>query len=108
MTMESIKDFVMAALPWVMLGLSVALLASNYFGKKGKKHGKSTAWFTASTLMYLASALTWLGSDGSSGAVTWFCLGSAYLCFGATEYNKEKQADNKDDEKKDEAEQKEN
>ncbi len=42
------------------------------------------------------------------GAVTWLCLGSAYLCFGATEYNKEKQADNKDDEKKDEAEQKEN
>lgn len=98
--MESIKDFVLAAFPWVMMGLAVAVLASSYFRKKrnDKKHRQSTAWFTASILAYLNVAMSLIGHTNSSSYTTWLCLGSAFLCFGALEFNKEnKNNDNDND-----------
>lgn len=55
------------------------------------KKKTSTAWFVFSLLAY-SVAIMYYFSDGSftSNAITWACLGSMYLCLGATYLHKEK------------------
>lgn len=98
-----LHDFITSAWPWIVLGLSMAILAAYVLNakKKGKKQKTSTAWFVVSLLAYSVAIMYYL-SDGSftSNAITWACLGSMYLCLGAASLHKEKNDDSVDKEKK--------
>ena len=52
--------------------------------------------YIASICLYLAGAINLLGESSSSMRITWFCLGSAMLCFGGVFLNK---ANRKDDDR---------
>lgn len=58
----------------------------------------SNAWFVVAMLAYTTALLCYI-SEGSfsSNVIAWGCLGSAFLCLGATYLHKE----NKDSEKND-------
>lgn len=88
-----LHDFITSAWPWIVLGLSMAILVAYVLNakKQGKKQKTSTAWFVVSLLAYSVAIMYYL-SEGSfmDNAITWACLGSMYLCLGATYLHKEK------------------
>ena len=95
-----VYDFLMGALPWVLLGLAIAIIAvaRNAAKKNGKKGSMGVAWFVAAAMNY-AVALLMMADKGhmNSDFVTWFCLGSLFMSLGSIEYYKEKKAEkNKD------------
>lgn len=109
-----IYEFFMGAYPYIIIGLSIAAIAAVYGNKvkrdkEAKANGKDSSepmemndWlkangcFVASVAMYAAGFMQYLGNSDSSTPVTWFCLGSAFLCLGAAGLNKQ----NKDEKKK--------
>lgn len=88
-----LHDFITSAWPWIALGIAMSILAAYVLNakKQGKKQRTSRAWLVVSMLNYSNALMSYL-SDGtfSSDAVTWFCLGSMFLCIGATYLHKEK------------------
>lgn len=95
-----VKDFIMTALPWVVLGLIVAILAVFVLNKDKKDFAKkqSTAWYISSLLAYAVSILMRFDGDSSS-STTWLCIGSAFLCYGAIDLMKEKKNEEEDNKK---------
>ena len=94
-----IQDFITSAWPWIVIGLSMAILAAYVLNakKKGEKQKASTAWLVASLLNYSVAIMTYL-REGSltSSVTTWCCLGSTCLCLGATYLHKEKNEEKED------------
>ncbi|MCQ2384763.1 MAG: hypothetical protein MJZ96_07800 [Paludibacteraceae bacterium] len=95
-----VKDFVMAALPWVILGLIVAVLAAFVLNRNKKDFAKkqSSAWYISSMLAYIVSIVMILDGNSSSG-ITWLCIGSAFLCYGSIDLMKEKKKEEEDNRK---------
>lgn len=52
----------------------------------------SNLYYVASVLFYIAAIIKFFNNGVSSGVV-WLCLGSAFLCFGSSTRNKNKNAD---------------
>lgn len=81
-----VKDFFFAAWPWVACGLMVAVILASFVSRKDSKNNvsASAAWYVASSLMYSAAVVAYVAEgEMSSDVITWMCLGSAYLTFGA-------------------------
>ncbi|MGN0532659.1 MAG: hypothetical protein ACI4IN_07675 [Eubacterium sp.] len=85
------KDFVMAALPWIIMGVSIAavFVVYNSLGKDlTKKKKTGVGFFVMSLAMYVIAIVSHYGTESAqSSTVTWACLGSMMLCLGATFYN---------------------
>ena len=45
--------------------------------------------FAAALLFYIAATVSHFTSSNTSMTVVWICLGSAFLCFGAVQKNKQ-------------------
>ena len=97
-----IREFFMGAYPYIIIGMILAVIAAVYGTKvvrdrEAKKNGNENAepmplgeWFrtngyyVSSVSMYVVGLMEWCGDNNSSSAITFFCLGSAFLCLGAT------------------------
>lgn len=108
-----IYDFIISALPYVAIGFAVAFVCVAKFAAKQKsvdeqgqdKQGMpaSRGFFIASMLMYTAAFMQCVGGEISSSAVTFFCLGSCFLCFFSQSLIKERKScdeNNADEDKK--------
>lgn len=62
--------------------------------KKEKK--RAILYYFAAVCFYLASIMSFCGKNDRSMGVIWLCLGSAMLCFGSTELNKNKKDKDED------------
>ena len=60
-----------------------------------KSMKKSNLYYLISICFYIVAVIKFFDSGFSSGAV-WFCLGSAFLCFGADGQNKDDKSDGDD------------
>ena len=49
---------------------------------------KCNLFYLSGLLFYLAAALNFITGEGHSTAVVWLCLGSAFLCLGASQRKK--------------------
>lgn len=110
-----VHEFIMGAYPYIVIGLAIAAVASVYASKakrdkKAKAEGKESSesmrlgdWirangcFVAAMSMYAAGFMMWINNSDSSTPVTWLCLGSAFLCFGAADLNKKNDNASNDD-----------
>lgn len=52
-------------------------------------------YYLASLLFYITAIIKFFDTGFSSGVV-WLCLGSAFLCFGASAQSKNKKSDDKE------------
>lgn len=96
------KDFTMAALPWLIMGVSIAVVFAvfNCIGQDlTKKKKTGIGFFIMSLAMYAIALVSHFATvSAQSSTVTWACLGSMMLCFGATFYNSDKKAENNSEE----------
>ncbi len=51
--------------------------------------------FAASLLLYIAAAVSHFASSDTSMTVVWICLGSALLCLGAVQKNRQNKKEEK-------------
>ena len=49
---------------------------------------KCNLCYLSGLLFYLAAALNFITGEGHSTAVVWLCLGSTFLCLGASQQKK--------------------
>ena len=49
---------------------------------------KCNLFYLSGLLFFLAAALNFFTGDDHSTAVIWFCLGSTFLCLGASQQKK--------------------
>ena len=49
---------------------------------------KCNLFYLSGLLFYLAAALNFITGEGHSTAVVWLCLGSTFLCLGASQQKK--------------------
>ncbi|MDD3239430.1 MAG: hypothetical protein PHW47_04970 [Lachnospira sp.] len=54
---------------------------------KKKKDWSMILYFVASVCFYAAAVMGFIRKDNTAMAVTWACMGSAMLCFGAARLN---------------------
>lgn len=97
----------MGAFPYIIIGIVVAMVATLYSNKaKNDKHTresgeekktqtlrewlKSNGMFSVSLSMYAVSFMMWMDKGDSTSPISFFCLGSAFLCLGAAGQLKKK------------------
>ena len=93
--MTTFLDFFYAVLPWVSIGIIVAILAVGAVRKPSGQRtnaSKPTYLYVASVVAYLTSLLLWVGTDtGShSHAIVWLSIGAMFLCIGSAVKQKRK------------------
>lgn len=83
--MNAVFDFVKAALPWIVIGLALAMvIASLSTGRQGLK--KALLW--PSICMFAVALMEYLDKDTGS-ATTWFVLGICFIMLSLAEKKKE-------------------
>lgn len=84
-----IKDFFTAALPWIVIGLTVAIFAATAARNKSFTKGASTSYCSLMLLWYSLGIFEWLTSGDFSSGIVSMSIGSMFLCIGAAFANKE-------------------
>lgn len=67
-----------------------------YLEKRGKKMGNKSLYYLTCVLFYIVAIINFFNSDTTTGVV-WLCLGSAFLCLGASQSNKKDKQQGDDD-----------
>lgn len=91
-----IKDFLTTAYPWIVTGLTIAILAATVARNKSMRKGCSTSYFSVALLWYSLCIFKSLTLGNFSSGIISMCIGSMFLCLGAacTNYQeKEKEKD---------------
>lgn len=59
-----------------------------YLEKRGKKMRNKSLYYLTCVLFYIVAIINFFNSDTTTGVV-WLCLGSTFLCLGASSKPKE-------------------
>ena len=69
---------------------------TTYLEKRGKKMRNKSLYYLTCVLFYIVAIINFFNSDTTTGVV-WLCLGSAFLCLGASQSNKKDKQQGDDD-----------